>query len=141
MTRSPFSGRAMRQTLSNIISYFLSASLLLKLVDVYSKLIQWFNFLHMQTMIAKWTPCRPHVKYAETISGVDITVPTREFYKCSPLTHSLMTDLEEYLGSWGVAEKVAEIVLQTGVITQTEGTCRLTMGDTVTILEAGDIRQ
>jgi hypothetical protein len=81
------------------------------------------------------------VKYAETISGVDITVPTREFYKCSPLTHSLMGDLEEYLRDWGVEEKVAEIILQTGAITQMEGTCRLIVGDTVTILDAGDIRQ
>ncbi len=114
MTSSPFRGRGVKAALYSLVSAIANANILLRILDLYTRLLGWFHFVHMQSAIAKWHPTIPYVKYAETANGIDITVPVRYFYNCSPMTHSLIYDLEDYLIHWGVENPVKTIVLRDG---------------------------
>lgn len=144
MTSSPFSGRGVKAALTNLIRMLLNANLLLKILDLYTRLLGWFQFVHMQSAISKWKPAAPFVKYAETLSGIDITVPVRHFYNCSPVTHGLIYDLEDYLVHWGVESPVKTIVLQAGTFIVNNGeityNCTTDVGPVSEVITSGCIR-
>lgn len=144
MTSSPFNGRGVKTALTNLIRMLLNANLLLRILDLYTQLLGWFHFVHMQSAIAKWRPAKSYVKYAETLSGIDITIPTRHFYNCSPVTHGLIYDLEDYLVHWGVESPVKTIVLQEGTFIVDNGeityTCVTDVGPIDQKITSGCIR-